>query len=169
MRMNSQTRIIVATAIVLAAVDIAVRLHTAPRAPVSSGVVTAREFRLTDDRGNVRATMTVDRSGEPGLRMYDRDGTLRLQLDTWQNTPSLILLDRNENRRVYYGMENADGSGLLQMLSPNGTPLAELNVTGDTPDLTLYKNGATTRMRWDGRQYSSQSPYEPPAASYGYR
>ena len=155
MRMNSQTRIIVATAIVLAAIDIGVRLNTGPRA-VQGDVVTAREFRLTDDRGNVRATLAVDNDGEPGLKMYDRAGTMRLQLDTWENTHSLILLDRQGNRRVYYGMENGDGSGLLQMLGPDGTRLAELNATGDRPEMSLFDSRGSLRMRFDPTAMTEQ-------------
>jgi len=136
MRMNSQTRIIVATAFALAAVDIAVRVATAPRNH-SSNVVTAREFRLTDDRGNVRMTIKTDANGEPGMRMYDQTGTPRLQIDTWQNTPSMILMDREGQRRVYYGMENADGSGLLTMMGPDGRDLLRVDMTGDRPEMTL--------------------------------
>ena len=148
----AQTRVLIAVAIVLAVVDIAVRLATAPRA-VSNTVVTAQEFRLTDKGGNIRAVMNVDTSGEPGLRMFDRTGTLRLQLDSFENTPSLILLDRAGSRRVYYGMENADGSGLLQMMGPNGETQATLTTSGDNPvftlndidsDLTIRNSGGVT-------------------------
>ena len=152
MRMNSQTRIIVATAFVLAAVDIGVRLHTAPRS-VQNDVVTAREFRLTDDRGNVKATLSVDRAGEPGLKMYDRSGALRLQLDTYETTPSIIFFDRDENRRAYYGMGSPDGDGELTMLSPGGREVATLRVDGDRSLLSVSENGGSAPREvryWDG-------------------
>jgi hypothetical protein len=148
MRLNSQTRIIVATAIALAGIDIAVRVATAPKS-CTTDVVTAREFRLTDDRGNVRMTIQTDANGEPGMRMYDQNGALRLQLDSWQNTPSLILLDRDENRRVYYGMNNEDGSGLMSVYAPDGSTIATLDASGDRPELNLL-NGSMVRR--DGGQ-----------------
>ena len=94
--MNTQTRIIVATAILLVAIDLAVRAFL----PVRGGVVSAREIQLVDRLGRPRAVLTTDAKGEPGLLMYDAAGRRRLQLDTFQNVPSLILNDENEDRRV---------------------------------------------------------------------
>lgn len=117
--MNAQTRIIVATAAALAAIDIAVRLLLPTGA--SGGVVSAREIRLVDALGRSRAVLKVDASGEPGLLMYDRNGSQRLQLDTFQHVPSLILNDENEDRRVYFGMDDRTGDGLYQIRDAEGS------------------------------------------------
>ena len=116
--MNVQTRIIVATAAALAAIDIAVRLLLP--AGGNGGVVSAREIRLVDGMGRAKAVLKVDSSGEPGLLMYDRNGAQRLQLDTFQHVPSLILNDENENRRVYFGMDERTGNGLFQNADSQG-------------------------------------------------
>ena len=116
--MNAQTRIIVATAAALAAIDIAVRVLLP--AGGNGGVVSAREFRLVDGMGRAKAVLKVDSSGEPGLLMYDRNGTERLQLDTFQHVPSLILNDENENRRVYFGMDERTGNGIFQNADARG-------------------------------------------------
>lgn len=117
-RMNPQTKIIVATAAVLVAIDIAVRLLIPARmvvvqqaSPVISDVVTARQLRIVDDSGNAKVVIKLDSNNEPGMQMFDHDGNERLQLDTWRETPSLILMDRNEQQRVYFGMdtESCDG------------------------------------------------------------
>ena len=118
-KLNPQTRILVATAFVLAVVDIAVRLFAPARTVVihdsgSAGVLTVRGLRVVDDNGNERASLRVDNDGEAGLILFDRDGTNRLQLDTWQYTPSLILNDREGNRSVYFGMDTESGRGLYQ-------------------------------------------------------
>ena len=119
-RMNSQTKIIVATACALAVVDIAVRLFAPTRTIVvrpggaSVDTLTVRTLHIVDNNGESRVTLNVDDSGEPGMVMRDRNGINRLQLDTWQNTPSLILNTRDGNRSVYFGMENGSGQGLYQ-------------------------------------------------------
>lgn len=126
-RMNPQTKIIVATAAALAAIDIAVRLLApSPRTVVirtggGGEEIVARTIRLIDDSGRDRAVLKVDEQGEPGLLMFDRNGVERLQLDTFQNTPSLILMDRDERRRVYFGMDNDTGEGLYQTMNGAGS------------------------------------------------
>jgi len=136
-RWNHQTRVIVACAIVLGALDICVRLATAPKA-VSSSIVTAQEFRLTDHQGNVRAIMGVNDEGEPGLKMYDKNNTLRLQLDSFETTPSLILMDEHGNKRAYYGMSSPTGDGELSLLTPGGSTIASLRADGEQPSFSLY-------------------------------
>lgn len=115
-KMNSQTKIIVFTAVALTAVDLSVRSWMMQRvAPVNTqaGVITAREIRLVDNNGNLRADMTTDENSEAGLIMYDRNGVNRLQLDTWDNIPSLILNRADGLRSTYYGM---DTDGRLQFV-----------------------------------------------------
>lgn len=146
MKMTGQTRVILGTAIALAAVDIAVRLHQ-PR-PVlvngSSEVVTAREFRLVDKDGNTRIAMSIDDNNEPGIRLYDRSGQVRAQLDTWQQTPSLILNGPDGSRRVYFGMDS-QGGGMLDMLNPDGSEMVTVDATDGTPRVTLHDENGSTR------------------------
>jgi hypothetical protein len=136
MPMNTQTRIIVGTAFALAAVDIAVRgLALRQQAPVvtNNNIVTAREFRLVDNNGKIKATMSTDREGNPGILLFDQSGNRRLQIDSYQDVPSLMLFGPQGERRAYYGM-NADGSSLVQMLDENQNVSAEMNMN--------YSNGA---------------------------
>jgi hypothetical protein len=135
-RWNAQTRIIVSCAVLLAALDIYVRFATAPK-NVNSNIVTAQEFRLTDKQGNIRAVMKTDNTGEPGLMMYDKTGTLRLQLDSYQTTPSLILMDQNGERRAYYGMSSPTGDGELSFMTPGGGNAASLMVNGGSATFNM--------------------------------
>lgn len=127
-RMTTQTKIIVATAAVLAVVDIAVRaflpartvvIREAAPAPVmmtgqSADVLTVRQLRIVDESGNVKIDMKVNSNSDPGILMFDNSGTERLQIDTFQGIPSLILNDEQENRRVYFGMDSSSGDGSYQ-------------------------------------------------------
>jgi len=139
-RWNHQTRVIVACAIVLGALDICVRFATAPKA-VSNSIVTAQEFRLTDKQGHVRAVLATDESGEPGLKMYDKNDVLRLQLDSFQTTPSLLLMDQNGNRRAYYGMSSPTGDGELSFMTPTGSTVATVRINGDTATYSTVGSG----------------------------
>jgi hypothetical protein len=125
-RMTTQTKIIVATAAVLAVVDIAVRAFLPARTVViregnTSGTLTVRQLRIVDEAGNIKMDLKVNRDGDPGLLMFDSTGTERLQLDTFQNIPSLILMDQDENRRVYFGMERDSGEGAYHTYSNDET------------------------------------------------
>jgi hypothetical protein len=148
MKMNSQTRIIVFTAVALTAVDLAVRGFLAQRtaAPVavtcpvmqaSGDVVTAREFRLVDQDGNPKAHIYTDENGEPGMVLYDRSGTNRAQLDTFQSVPSLILNSPDGGRSTYFGMDE-NGRSILNMYGNHGEELASMDVTGSQP--VFYTN-----------------------------
>lgn len=117
-RMTTQTKIIVATAVALAVVDIAVRAFLPARTVVihegnsNANVLTVQQLRIVDNAGNVKMDMKVNSNGDPGLLMFDSTGIERLQLDTFQNIPSLILMDQDENRRVYFGMQGDSGDAL---------------------------------------------------------
>lgn len=127
-RMTDQTKIIVATAIALVIVDIAVRLLLPTRTVVIresarvSDVLTVRQLRLVDAEGNLKAQLKVNSEGEPGLLMWDSTGVERLQLDTFRQVPSLILLDENQNRRVYFGMDRHTSDGQYENYSADTAP-----------------------------------------------
>ena len=146
MKLNGQTRVIVATAVALALVDIGVRLlpaRTAPLAVSSNGVVTAREFRLVDEGGNVRATVSLDAAGDSGVKLYNRDGALRAQIDTWKDTPSVVLYDRQGQERTYLGMDRQSCLPLLSLHGDDASRAISLGVSDNGPNsFTLYNNGA---------------------------
>ena len=141
MKLNSQTRVIVGTAAALAVIDIAVRLipfgHNTIITPTSGNVVRAQQFSLVDQWGNERATLGLDANGEPGIKLFDRNGTMRAQLDTFENTPSLILCDRDGQRRSYYGMDNETGNSILEMMDANGQSLTNISVDGNSGHVTF--------------------------------
>lgn len=137
MRMNEQTRIIVLTAVALTAVDLTVRgIFFRRSMPVTSvaqqagDVVTAREFRLVDNDGNLKAHVYTDENGEPGIVLYDRNGTRRAQLDTFQQVPSLLLFNPEGAWSSYFGMDEK-GLGILDMYDQSGSrPAASMSVSG---------------------------------------
>ncbi|MES2464030.1 MAG: hypothetical protein V4671_25950 [Armatimonadota bacterium] len=138
MKLTGQTRVIVFTAMALVAVDIAVRVNQHPvmlNAP-SGDTVVAKEFKLVDNDGNTRIKMSIDENNEPGIVLLDRSGLVRAQLDTWQNTPSLILNGPNGDQRVYFGMDGKD-TGLLNIDNGSGRPAISIDASTRTPRITL--------------------------------
>jgi len=146
-QLSKETRIIIACAVSLAAIDIYVRFATAPK-PVTSSVITAQEFRLADKNGNIRAVMNTDANGEPGLIMFDKSGTPRLQLDSYQTTPSLILMDENGAQRAYYGMSSPTGDGELTFSGENGADVARLKISGGASSFSLMDGYGESRAQW---------------------
>ena len=144
---SKETRVIIACAFVLGALDIYVRFTTAPKA-VSSSVVSTQELRLTDKQGNTLAVMTTDANGEPGLLMFDKNGTPRLQLDSFQTTPSLILMDQNGAQRAYYGMGSETGDGQMTFSTPGGATVASLKISGDASSFSLRGGNGERLASW---------------------
>lgn len=146
MKMNDQTKVIVACTIALISVDIAVRggwiSHQPPMSSCTdcAGTVTARELRLVDADGNLKAHMYTDESGDPGLILYDRDGLRRAQLDTFDQIPSLILNGPDERHSAYFGMDEA-GKSFLTMYGENGEQIVSMDATGTQP--ALWTNTAS--------------------------
>jgi hypothetical protein len=131
--MNDQTKIIVGTAVVLVGIDLAVRAFLPPKVVYvgqTRDVVTAREFRLTDDNGRLRAHLFTDQQGEPGLVLYDRMERPRAQLDTWDTIPSLILYSPDGQRSSYFGMDDL-GKSMIHMYDPHrpNFPTAAMSVS----------------------------------------
>ena len=56
-------------------------------------VLRGRAIELIDERGQVRATLDVDDTGEVLLRLRDRNGTIRVKLGAAEHGSGLLLVD----------------------------------------------------------------------------
>jgi hypothetical protein len=61
--------------------------------PAVANVVRARVIELVDERGQMRAQLKVEKSGEAVFRMRDADGTIRVKLGASKQGAGLVLLD----------------------------------------------------------------------------
>ena len=119
-RMNDQTKIIVCTAVALVGVDLAVRALMMPRTVhvQTSDVVTAREFKLVDENGNLRALWKDSAGQQVGLQ-FRGDGWVqyvvfirtvpegaletsvgRIQAGAWTAVDASVFLSLTERRRA---------------------------------------------------------------------
>jgi hypothetical protein len=153
--MNPQTRIIVVTSVVLVAIDIALRLAIPTRVihvnqnvgPVETqgGVLTVRALQIADDEGNIKATLDLDEGNEPALKMYDKNDTLRLQLDTMQTVPSLMFFNQQDQRTMYLGNGTPNGATYLQTNETNGV-VRQRSIVLDAQEGQTISAGTTIQI-----------------------
>jgi hypothetical protein len=85
-----------------------VLLAAAPSRP-SPDIVSARAVRILDEKGTVRATLTVNAGGEPLLLLTDRQGEARASLFvTNDGRPALGLRDAKGRNRAMLALEPGD-------------------------------------------------------------
>lgn len=73
--------------------------------------VRVRVFELVDGRGQVRARMNVESSGEVVLRLMDPDGIIRVKLGAAKDGSGMVLLNDRTEPGVHI-LAKADGSSL---------------------------------------------------------
>lgn len=62
-------------------------------APAAEDVVRARAIELVDARGQVRAQLDIEDSGEVVFRLRDSQGTIRVKIGAGEDGSGLLLLD----------------------------------------------------------------------------
>lgn len=101
--------------------------------------ITAHEFNLVDDSGNVRVR-TETREGGPGLALYDAQGKLRavMSLDS-SGAPSINLDDAQEKGRAVISLLSSGGPGIV-LLDAQGEIRADMSLllSSDAPVITFY-------------------------------
>ena len=56
-------------------------------------IVRVRTLELVDDRGQVRSRLNVESDGEVVLRLFDKNGTIRVKLGASEHGSGLVLAD----------------------------------------------------------------------------
>jgi len=117
-----------------------------PAAPGPSRVVTADEFQLVDDKGTVRAALSMSMGG-PGLILFDKGGKFRavLSLATGEDTPVLSLGDGEGRHRATMALR-VNGEPYLALLDKDGKVRISLTVDKDKgPRVALLDPNEQTR------------------------
>ena len=66
---------------------------SAQSVPAVTPMLRAQAIELVDQRGQIRAQLSVESNGETILRMRDADGTIRVKLGASKEGSGLVLLD----------------------------------------------------------------------------
>lgn len=85
-------------------------LTQAPSAPADPSI-RARALELVDERGQVRARLGVESSGEVVFRLLDDKGTIRVKLGAGRDGSGLLLANDATEPGVHL-LAKADGSSL---------------------------------------------------------
>ena len=69
--------------------------------PTAQDVVRARAIELVDARGQVRAQLDIEDSGEVVFRLRDSKGTIRVKIGAGEDGSGLLLLDEKTEPGVH--------------------------------------------------------------------
>lgn len=116
----------------------------------SSTVVKANKFLLTNQRGQIRASLSLDSFGakdeRPALILFDRDGKPRATFYLGNSdSPEMVLYDKNGTNRFNFGLAPAGHAG---MSVNNGSleKLLDVNTSSGIP--VIMVRGEYTSLRW---------------------
>ena len=97
----------------------------------ASETVEAGSFVLRDDRGRMRAALTIRPDGTPGLGLLDEAERVRLSLDMGQDgTPSVNLHDERGALQAAVAIR-PDGTPGVGLFDDHGRPRLSLDTGGD--------------------------------------
>jgi len=99
---------------------------------------------MNDEKGEVRAEVAVHFDGMPRVWLFDEAGESRVELDLLGGGPNLTLRDENGEPRALVGVD-ADGPGLV-LYDENGERRAWLNLSAEIgPGLVLFDENGEVR------------------------
>jgi len=121
------------------------------RASTQARIVEAREFRITDDAGVVRAVlgMTRGRGGSPRLSLMHEDGTEAFEATLARDEPVMRLTDSGGRTRVFLAIAGIGSDEARIALSDGaGRPRLFIGVgSGGKPTLAVYD--AAKKKVWE--------------------
>ena len=116
----------------------------------SSTVIRANKFLLTNPKGQIRASLSLDSFGGkdegPALTFFDRDGKPRAIVYLGKSdSPEMVLYDKNGTNRFNFGLAPAGNAGMT-VNNGNFEKLLDVNTSSGVPVITV--RGEHTSIRW---------------------
>jgi hypothetical protein len=116
----------------------------------SATVLKANKFLLTNQKGQIRASLSLDSFGEkderPALILFDKDGKPRATLFLGNNdSPEMALYDKNGTNRFNFGLTPAGNAGMT-VNNGNFEKLLDVNTSSGIP--VIMVRGEHTSIRW---------------------
>ncbi len=106
--------------------------------PQSLANITARQFEMMDDKGNVRARLSVSGEGIAQFGMYDEQGVERAALAVTREGTTMLAMSGDDGKpRLAMNMVTHGGPAAFAALNPDGTPAAELTNAGGKREILL--------------------------------
>jgi hypothetical protein len=116
----------------------------------SSNVTKANKFLLTNLKGQIRASLSLENPGgkdeHPALTFYDKDGKPRATLFLGvSDSPEMALYDKNGTNRFNFGLSPAGNAGMT-VNNGNFEKLLDVNTSSGIPAILV--RGEHSSIRW---------------------
>ena len=114
--------------------------------------ISAKQFEVMDDQGNMRAKLNVSGEGMTHLGLYDQQGIERAALVVTKEGTSMLALSGDDGKpRLAVNVATHDGPAAFTLLNPDGTAAAALSMDKHRRALELAdgKGGARVRLQTD--------------------
>jgi hypothetical protein len=116
----------------------------------SATVLKANKFLLTNQKDQIRASLSLDSFGEkderPALILFDKDGKPRATLFLGNNdSPEMALYDKSGTNRFNFGLTPAGNAGMT-VNNGNFEKLLDVNTSSGIP--VIMVRGEHTSIRW---------------------
>ena len=115
-----------------------------------STVMKANKFLLTNPKGQIRASLSLDSFGgtdeRPGLTFFDKEGKPRAIIYLGNSdSPEMVLYDKNGTNRFNFGLAPSGNAGMT-VNNGNFEKLLDVNTSSGIPVITV--RGEHTSIRW---------------------
>jgi hypothetical protein len=110
--------------------------------------ISAKQFEVMDEQGNVRAKLNVSGEGMSHLGLYDQQGVERAALVVTRDGATMVALSGDDGKpRLALNVATRDGPAAFALLNPDGSSAAELAMDKDKRSLTLAGAKGDARVR----------------------
>jgi hypothetical protein len=110
--------------------------------------ISAKQFEVMDDQGNMRAKLNVSGEGMAHLGLYDQQGVERAALVVTREGSSMLALSGDDGKpRLAASVAIHDGPAEFALLNPDSTTAAGLTVNKNRRSLMLANDKGDARMR----------------------
>jgi hypothetical protein len=110
--------------------------------------ISAKQFEVMDDQGNMRAKLNVSGEGMAHLGLYDQQGVERAALVVTKEGTSMLALSGDDGQpRLTVNVATHAGPAAFTLLNADGTAAAALTTNKDTRSLLLADGKGAARMR----------------------
>jgi hypothetical protein len=118
--------------------------------PSTGTVIKANKFLLINQKGQVRASLSLENSGlvdeRPALTFFDKDGKSRASLYLGNHdSPEIVFYDKNGANRFNLGLSPAGNAG-LSINSVELKKMIEVDTSSGIPVVSVW--GKNTGFRW---------------------
>lgn len=110
--------------------------------------ISAKQFEVMDDQGNMRAKLNVSGEGMAHLGLYDQQGVERAALVVTREGTSMLALSGDDGKpRLAVNVATHDGPAAFTLLNPDSTTAAELTMNKGARSLLLADAKGQARVR----------------------